>query len=296
MNKIRKPMRGWLRVVIFIIPFFIFVGISQVLAGLVLGIKLSTRHFTPTTLQSTVLTVFMLMGSISIVAIFRRWIDRESFKSLGFGLKNASKELIAGFVLGVGLITMGFLILLGIHEINYVGTNPDASGLFLSLILFIAVGINEELIFRGYILGNFMLSMNRWVALAVSSVVFSLMHLGNANFDLFSFVCILLAGILLGLPYIYTKSLWLPISLHFSWNFFQGTIFGFNVSGTKEYNLIQQSRTSDTLLNGGKFGFEGSILAVIFLSLAIVGLWFFYSRKEKKEVVAEIVTEEPITI
>jgi len=296
MSKVRKPMRGWLRVVLFIIPFFFFVGVSQIIAGFALGLKLPLKHFTPTTFQSAVLTLFMLMGTISIVAIFRRWVDRESFKSLGFELKNVSRELIMGFLLGLVLITMGFLILLGIHEINFVGTNYDVSSLFLSLILFIAVGINEELIFRGYILSNFMLSMNRWVALLVSSAVFSLMHMGNANFDLFSFMCILLAGILLGLPYIYTKSLWLPMAFHFSWNFFQGTIFGFNVSGTKEYNLIQQSRTSDTLLNGGKFGFEGSILAVIFLSLTIVGLWFYFDRKEKNEPVAEIAAEESLTI
>ena len=288
-------MRGWLRVVLFIIPFFIFIGISQFLAGIVLGMKLPLKHFTPTTFQSTVFTVFMLVGTISVVAILRRWVDRESFSSLGFGLKNFTREIVIGFLMGVIMISAGFVILLGIHEINVVGTNPDATSLLLSMVLFVAVGINEELIFRGYILGNFMLSMNRWVALLVSSVVFSLMHMGNANFDLFSFVCILLAGLLLGLPYIYTKSLWLPIALHFSWNFFQGTIFGFNVSGGTEYNLIQQSRTSDTLLNGGKFGFEGSILAVIFLALAFVGVWFYYSRKEKMEVAIEIVGDESIT-
>jgi hypothetical protein len=296
MNKTRKPIRGWLRVVIFIIPFFIFVGISQFLAGLVLGIKLPLKHFTPTTFQSTVFTLFMLMGSIAVVAIFRKWIDRESFKSLGFGLKNVSRELIIGFLMGVVLITLGFVILLGIHEISFVGTNLNAVNLLLSIVLFVAVGINEELLFRGYILGNFMLSMNRWVALLVSSVVFSLLHMGNANFDWFSFLCILLAGILLGLPYIYTKSLWLPIAFHFSWNFFQGTIYGFNVSGNTEYNLIQQSRVSDTLLNGGKFGFEGSILAVIFLTLTIIGLWIYFDRKEKGVAVNEIAADETISI
>jgi len=73
----------------------------------------------------------------------------------------------------------------------------------------------------------------------------------------------------------------MPIALHFSWNFFQGTIFGFSVSGNAEYSLITQTRTADTIWNGGEFGFEGSLLAVIFLTLAIAGLALYYHRKEQ---------------
>jgi hypothetical protein len=81
-----------------------------------------------------------------------------------------------------------------------------------------------------------------------------------------------------GLPYI---DPWLRIALHFSWNFFQGIIFGFNVSVHVTYSLITQSRTSDNLWNGGSFGFEGSILALILQVLAIAGLWWYYSNKTK---------------
>jgi len=129
------------------------------------------------------------------------------------------------------------------------------------------------------------------VALLVSSVFFSLLHMGNAHFTLLSFFSILFAGLLLGLPYIFTRSLWLPIALHFSWNYFQGTIFGFSVSGNAEYSLINQTRPSDTLLNGGEFGFEGSILAIVFLALAIGFLSFHYLKQEK--LTAAVVFTEP---
>lgn len=281
MNEIRKPISGWLRVVLIIIPFFLFVGVSQMLALLILGLKPGDRNFVPTTFQTAILELFMLAGTFAVVGIFRRWIDKESFRSLGFDPKNLKRETLIGLLLGILMITTGFVLLMMLHEINWAGTNPDAASLFYSLVLFIAVAFTEELIFRGYILNNLMLSMNRWIALLVSSLFFSSIHMGNANFTWMSFLSILLAGLLLGIPYIFTKSLWLPIALHFSWNFFQGTIFGFSVSGNSEYSLITQSRTSDTLLNGGKFGFEGSILAVVFLSLAIAALGVYYARKEK---------------
>ncbi len=288
-------MRGWLRVILFILPFFIFVAISQILAGITLGMKMPARHFTPNLFQSTVFTLYMLAATFGVVAIFRRWVDRESFKSLGFGLNNFVRESTTGILLGIGMITLGFVLLLIMHEINFMGTNPQAYGILLSVLLFVAVAFNEELIFRGYILGNLMLSMNRWVALLVSSVFFSLLHMGNAHFTLLGFFSILFAGLLLGLPYIFTRSLWLPIALHFSWNYFQGTIFGFSVSGNAEYSLITQTRTSDTLLNGGEFGFEGSILAIVFLAIAIGILSVNYLRKEKL-MVAAVVSEPETTI
>jgi uncharacterized protein len=160
--------------------------------------------------------------------------------------------------------------------------------------LFILVAVAEELISRGYVLNNLMKSMNRLIALAVSAVMFSLIHVFNSNFSWIGFWNLLLAGILLGLPYIYTKSLWFPIALHFSWNFFQGIIFGFNVSGHVTYSLFTQSRTADTIWNGGKFGFEGSVLSLVFQIIAILALWWYYSKKSEQYQLASVpVTDQP---
>ena len=281
MSKISKPSHGWIRTLLILIPFGFFVGISQVLALFILGVKLADRNFHPSTFQATVIELFMLAGVFAVVAIFRRWVDRDTFRSLGFEMENIRKESLLGLLSGIIMITAGFLLLLVLHQIAWVGTNPDAANFFFSVVLFVAVAFTEELFFRGYILGNLISSMNRWVALVVSSLFFTLVHMGNAHFTVYAFLSILLAGMLLGLPYIFTKSLWMPIALHFSWNFFQGTIYGFSVSGNSEYSLITQSRTSDTIWNGGEFGFEGSLLAVIFLALAIGGFTVYYHRKEQ---------------
>jgi hypothetical protein len=92
-----------------------------------------------------------------------------------------------------------------------------------------------------------------------------------------------LAGILLGTPYIFTQNLSIPFALHFSWNFFQGTIFGFNVSGKTIYSIISFSCPQETIWNGGKFGFEGSIICMFLQVMAIVGLaWYFQNAEQKK--------------
>ncbi len=88
-----------------------------------------------------------------------------------------------------------------------------------------------------------------------------------------------MAGLLFGLSYIYTKNLWFPIALHFSWNFFQGTVFGFNVSGKETYSLIITKENSFNIWNGGNFGFEGSILSILFQIFAIGIVFLIFKNR-----------------
>ena len=124
-----------------------------------------------------------------------------------------------------------------------------------------------------------MISFNKYVALFVSSILFSSMHAFNPNIDLFAFTNLFLAGIVLGISYIHTKNLWFPIAMHLSWNLFQA-IFGFNVSGQKTYSLIEFSITENNIINGGDFGFEGSILSVIAMLVTIIGIEIYYRRQK----------------
>jgi membrane protease YdiL (CAAX protease family) len=129
---------------------------------------------------------------------------------------------------------------------------------------------------RGYILSNLSESMNKYIALIVSSLLFGVMHLANANVTTLSFLNIVLAGIMLGIYYVHRKNLWLPISLHFSWNFFQGAIFGFEVSGVDVTGAITQNIQGPDLITGGTFGFEGSVIATLLMLIAIVLLHYKY--------------------
>jgi uncharacterized protein len=293
-TKTSDSISPWVRTLLILPAFIVIVGSFQLVGSLVLGLDPSNFLINKSPVQETIGALFTLVGTIVVVGIFRRFIDEESFKSMGFYRRGILNETLFGLGLGALIIATGFVTLVSIREINWLGLKLEVDNIFLGFGLFVLVALAEELLLRGYVLNNLMKSMNRLIALAVSAVMFSLIHVFNSNFSWIGFWNLLLAGILLGLPYIYTKSLWLPIALHFSWNFFQGTIFGFNVSGHETYSLFTQSRTADTIWNGGKFGFEGSVLSLVFQIIAILALWWYYSKKSEQYQLASVpVTDQP---
>jgi membrane protease YdiL (CAAX protease family) len=153
--------------------------------------------------------------------------------------------------------------------------------LLVGYVLLFAIGsLNEEIMIRGYILSNFCESMNLYIALLASLFLFAVIHLANANVTLLSVINIFLAGILLGIYYIHTRNLWLPISLHFSWNFFQGPVFGFEVSGVDVTGVIIQDIQGSDMVTGEPFGFEGSIIATLLMVISIVLLHYRYQDKK----------------
>jgi membrane protease YdiL (CAAX protease family) len=195
------------------------------------------------------------------------------------------KDIFKGVSLGFIIMLFGFLILCFVKQIQIQTVNFDFYSFISGLLLFIFVAISEEILVRGYILKNLLASFNSYIALFISAVIFSLLHLGNPNFDLFSLIQLFVAGILLGIPYVITRKLWFSITLHFSWNFFQGTIFGFNVSGIQQYSIIETKFHTATIWNGGNFGFEGSLLCLLFqiIAIAVVLFKFEISKRTKFE-------------
>jgi membrane protease YdiL (CAAX protease family) len=272
-------LKGWIRGLLIIIPFFIFAEVSQAIGYFVLGLDLKSHS--ETLAETTVMQGIRLTATLLLVFLFTSYIDRSNLESLGFQLKGYAKDIFPGIATGAIIMLLGFCILLASNEINVMSVDFDIYKLLMSIVLYIFVAFNEEIFFRGYILNNFTQSMNKYLALVLSSLIFSGLHLFNPNFDWLSFVSIFLAGLLLGISYIYTKNLWFPIALHFSWNFFQGAIFGFKVSGTSIYSIINQEPVGNNILNGGEFGFEGSILSQIFIVIAILQIWRQFTGKSK---------------
>lgn len=113
------------------------------------------------------------------------------------------------------------------------------------------------------------------MALLISSILFSLFHAANANIGIIALINIFVAGFLLGINYVFTRNIWFAVFLHFSWNFFQGPVFGYEVSGTNMSSLLQQTLKGPDLLTGGDFGFEGSLVC-LFLNLLTCALLASY--------------------
>lgn len=228
--------------------------------------------------------LLMLVGYLSAAVLVLRW-RKLPLSLLGMSLRGRGKDLLAGLGVAVLLYAVGFgtSLLMGIIEIASVQWVPrDLLG---TLLFFLLVAVTEEVMLRGFVLGRMLSAgMNRFVALFLSSALFSAMHLFNPNFALLSFVNILLAGCLLGASFLYTRNLCFPVVLHWFWNWLQGPVLGYEVSGMDSGETLLTLRlTGSDLLTGGSFGFEGSLLCTVLLvvgTLAIVG---YYERRGRKE-------------
>lgn len=277
MDNINYQISGWIRILSFILPYIIVVGIFQFIGAVILDVDILDVTNIKTTFQDFVLNFFGLIGLLLVLWLFMKFVDNEKFINLGFHLKNKSKHFYLGVFLGFFIMGFVYLLLSQMDEIKYVKTIFKINEIFLSIGLFVIVAINEEVLMRGYVLRNLMYSFNKYIALIISSILFSVMHGFNPNMDWFSYLNLFLAGILLGSTYIFTNNLWFPIALHFSWNFFQ-SLFGFNVSGHDFYSLIEFKIINPNLINGGLFGFEGSIFCIVIQFVLIISVLIYYNK------------------
>ena len=271
--------RGWIRILLILIPYLLIVGVFQVLGMYLAGKDLTDLTTLGTPVQVLIGSFFAMLGTLLVLWLFMKYIDKEKFINLGLQFKNRKIDFIFGIGLGILVMGIGYELLILLNEISFDKIVFEPVNILISIALFTCVAIAEEFLFRGYILRNLMISFNKYFALILSSILFSLLHGMNPNMDGFSAMSLFLAGILLGISYIYTKNLWFPIALHLSWNLFQ-SLFGFNVSGQDFYSLIEFKIQENNLLNGGAFGMEGSILSIIANILIIVGVIIYYNKNK----------------
>lgn len=228
--------------------------------------------------------LLMLVGYLSAAVLVLRW-RKLPLSLLGMSLRGRGKDLLAGLGVAVLLYAVGFgtSLLMGIVEIASVQWVPrDLLG---TLLFFLLVAVTEEVMLRGFVLGRMLSAgMNRFVALFLSSALFSAMHLFNPNFALLPFVNILLAGCLLGASFLYTRNLCFPVVLHWFWNWLQGPVLGYEVSGMDSGETLLTLRlTGSDLLTGGSFGFEGSLLCTVLLVGGTLAIVAYYERRGRKE-------------
>lgn len=266
---------GWIKA---LLSFFL-IFIPQILGTAVLLIfqydlsKISSARIDLNTM--IVLEYSMIIFMAILLWLFMKFIDKQPFVQIGLQTKGRLKEFNYGILLGFIIMTTAFLFLLSINEIVFSNFSFSLDKVLLSVILFVGVSIFEEVVFRGYLLKNLLESFNPFVALFISSIFFSLIHGSNPNVTTLGLCNIFLAGFFLGASYVFTKNLWFPIGLHFSWNFFQA-MFGFKVSGLDSYSIIEFTIPENNILNGGEFGFESSILSLLIILFSTILIWKYY--------------------
>ena len=271
---------GWLRAILFFISFFIFVSLFD-LVGIAIVSLLTEYSFkeyisdTALLMENKMMLLMMvcqLAGTLFTVWLFQKYINREPFSSIGIQFNGYEDDFIFGLLIGLGLIVMGFGILIIFNFISITSLQFSFIDQLFYLCLFAVVSLNEEIAMRGYILQNLSSSFNKYIALALSSLVFMIMHIGNPNMSTIPLFNLFLAGLFLGIYCIHRKNLWFPIGAHFTWNYFQGPVLGFEVSGNEVNSLFIQRLDGSDLITGGQFGFEGSIILTTFMIIGIIYL------------------------
>ncbi|MBN2386664.1 MAG: CPBP family intramembrane metalloprotease [Anaerolineales bacterium] len=223
------------------------------------------------------------------IFLARRFLDRRSFASLGFKLDwRAPLDILVGT--GIAFVMMGSLSLV-MRQMGWISFEGFAwqsetplavlGGLLLALIIFILTGWNEELLFRGYQLQTLASGLNLFWGLTISSVIFGMLHLTNPHASWVSASGVILAGLFLAIGYLRTGQLWLSIGLHIGWNFFEGPIFGFPVSGLETSGLLLVRLTGPELWTGGLFGPEAGLIIIPALILGTL-LVLVYTRKRER--------------
>jgi membrane protease YdiL (CAAX protease family) len=239
-------------------------------------------------------SIAALMGVLLSVWLAGRFLDRRPFADFGFHLSGGWwLDLFFGMALGALLMTVIFLVELSFGWITVTGTfqtlvpgTPFALTMLIPTTLFLCIGVYEELLFRGYQLRNAAEGLNLPVvgprnavilAWVLSSAFFGYLHANNPNATLSSTFNVALAGVMLGLGYVLTGELAIPIGLHITWNFFQGSVFGFPVSGLGPVGatFLSTDQGGPELWTGGPFGPEAGLLgpAAMILGGLLIALW-----------------------
>lgn len=278
----RKPaLPTWARIILFIIAFIIFSGIFQVLGLLIAKIPITDAASISEmgTSKLMIVQISSLLPLLILVFVFRKYIDRKTLLSLGFSTKNRGVDFATGLLMAVLIIGGGSVLLNIAGVVDFSLEQLNFKELAISFILFIVVALNEEIMMRGYILNNLMSSMNKYLALLISAILFTAMHGFNSSLSWIALTNLFLAGIVLGAAYIFTQNLWFPVSLHLFWNYFQGPVLGYHVSGQEIDSLFSIKLSGNEMLNGGGFGFEGSLVCTAMTLLMIGIILFYYLRK-----------------
>ena len=269
---------GW-RFAIFI-ALFIFAGaiagtlVSSMLGGIAISGEASTTVFL------SINGAVSLMLALVIGAFCARYLEKLPFRSLGAWFTGGWLwHLILGAAIGAATVSIAASIVVvagGVtFQLNSATSSEIASTLLRALVIFTIAGAFEEALFRGYILQTFARAGLAWFAIALTSLFFAVVHLGNPNANWISSINTGLAGVWFGIAYLKTRDLWFVTGLHVLWNWVQGAIFGIEVSGLTDLiaaPLMKEVDLGPTWLTGGSYGLEGGIVTTIAIVISIAAI------------------------
>lgn len=292
-NKQEQRLRAGWRILVQFIFMFLITGLVQ------LGIMLVWKGT-----NSLAQAIPVFIGTVTSVWIAARFFDERSLVDYGLHFdRRWSNEFLVGSA--ISIVAMGLIFFVewsaGWVKISGFGWQESTHFSWRIVVAFVAmllVGFHEELFSRGYQILNLTEGLrypqlgDRWpiiISVLATSCLFGALHLANPNASAVSTFNIILAGLALAIPYVLTGSLALSMGLHFGWNFMQGGICGFPVSGMKfQTSIIRISQGGTRLWTGGAFGPEAGLMGIMGVAIMIILSCVYIKMTRNKLSVAEL--------
>ena len=262
------------KILLALLIFMAVVIIGQQIASKLLGLTSLDKDS-----RNLLKGLFVSSAAISSYILFFKKYEKRAV--VEFSTNKLARNLTLGFSLGFVLQSLIILLIYLNGSYTVVAVNP-VSFILIPFALMFTVAIIEEILVRGIIFRIIEEKLGSYLSLTISALIFGALHLANPHSSFLSFLCITGAGFLLGAAFIYSRNLWLPIALHFAWNFTQSGIYGAITSGNEKTNsLLEAKLQGSEIITGGAFGPEGSIQAttLCFLTTIII---LVISKKQNK--------------
>lgn len=288
----RRLRAGWRLLLVAVL--FALVTLAAALATVASRSLLGIEAGAPTAPLLAITSPVQLLGTALVLGLLALVVDRRRLRDYGLRFDRVWRlDLGFGLALGAGLQTGIFLVEYAVGWVRVTGVavtaEPDASfavWIGAAAVGYVAVGIYEELFARGYLLTNVAEGLDGLGPIGVrcavaggtllSALVFGGLHAANPAATATSTVTLVLAGAFLAAGYVFTGELAIPIGLHISWNFFQGVVWGFPVSGVSlGVSVVALEQTGPRVVTGGQFGPEAGLIGVaaMLIGTAAIGLW-----------------------
>ena len=230
------------------------------------------------------LVMMFVQQVITILLPILAWriTAKRKLSDMGFTpIRTDYKELLAGLIFGIASISVVFAVIVLTGQAEVASWKPTfAVSQLTYLVLFILVGFSEELLSRGYIMSVLRQTKSVAAIMIIPSVIFALLHSFNSGIGFIPYLNLTLVGILFSYMYLKSGNIWMPIGYHITWNYFQGNVFGFKVSGTEVEGMLTTSYSENNILNGGTFGPEGGLFVTAILLIGFVIVHLYYKDRK----------------
>lgn len=217
--------------------------------------------------------------AVPILLALYGWKNKMSDLGLT-SLRKDGKDFLVGILAGTVGITIALVCLLASGSVKITGVSAKYFGeVCLGLLSYIVVGFAEEIFSRGGLMLALRQTKSKVLIIGVQAVIFGIMHLGNNGVTIWAVINLILFGVFTGYCFYRTGSIWLPIGFHIAWNFVQGNVYGFHVSGMTDCSLMRMEVVKETIFTGGTFGPEGGLgVTVSLIFLMIIANCYFRRR------------------